>query len=63
MTGLVSPGGVHAMQTHIAELANTVSRAGVPVLVHAFTDGRDVPPNDASKIYRRFSGRHYDERY
>ena len=45
--GLVSPGGVHAMQTHIAELANVVSRAGVPVFVHAFTDGRDVPPNDA----------------
>jgi 2,3-bisphosphoglycerate-independent phosphoglycerate mutase len=52
--GLVSPGGVHAMQSHVAELANTVSRAGVPVLVHAFTDGRDVPPNDAGRTMVEF---------
>lgn len=47
LMGLVSPGGVHAMQSHVAELANIVHRAGVPVNVHAFTDGRDVAPCDA----------------
>jgi 2,3-bisphosphoglycerate-independent phosphoglycerate mutase len=52
--GLVSPGGVHAMQTHIASMSNTVSRAGVPVVIHAFTDGRDVPPNDAGKSVPEF---------
>eukprot|EP00937_MAST-01D_sp_MAST-1D-sp2_P005169 g5169.t1 len=52
--GLVSPGGVHAMQSHIAELANCVHRAGVPVVVHAFTDGRDVPPRDAAKTMPDF---------
>jgi 2,3-bisphosphoglycerate-independent phosphoglycerate mutase len=47
LLGLVSPGGVHAMQDHVAALANAVAAAGVPVVVHAFTDGRDVPPSDA----------------
>eukprot|EP00939_MAST-03C_sp_MAST-3C-sp1_P004013 g4013.t1 len=47
LLGLVSPGGVHSTQNHVAHLANAVHRAGVPVLVHAFTDGRDVPPCDA----------------
>lgn len=45
--GLVSPGGVHSMQAHMVALANTVQEAGVQVCVHAFTDGRDVPPKDA----------------
>ena len=45
--GLVSPGGVHAMHDHIAAVANAVNAAGVPVVIHAFTDGRDVPPRDA----------------
>lgn len=47
LMGLVSPGGVHAMQAHITSLANTVNAAGVPVVIHAFTDGRDVPPQSA----------------
>jgi 2,3-bisphosphoglycerate-independent phosphoglycerate mutase len=46
LMGLVSPGGVHAMQNHISALANAVNAAGVPVVIHAFTDGRDVPPSD-----------------
>lgn len=45
--GLLSPGGVHAHQAHMAALARTVRRAGVPVLVHGFLDGRDVPPQSA----------------
>ena len=47
LMGLVSPGGVHAHQDHIATLARIVSEAGVPVAVHAFLDGRDVPPRSA----------------
>ncbi len=47
LMGLVSPGGVHAMQDHMVALANVVSKAGVPVKVHCFMDGRDVPPSDA----------------
>ena len=54
--GLVSPGGVHSMQSQIATLANIVADAGVPVVVHAFTDGRDVPPSDAISTMPEFVG-------
>ncbi len=47
LAGLASPGGVHAHQRHIAEAARVIAGAGVPVLVHAFTDGRDVAPKSA----------------
>src|SRR5260221_3666679 len=45
--GLMSPGGVHSHQDHIAALVRIVSGAGVPVFVHAFLDGRDTPPKSA----------------
>ena len=45
--GLASPGGVHAHQDHMVALARAVAGAGVPVMIHAFTDGRDVPPQSA----------------
>ena len=47
LMGLVSPGGVHAHQDHAAALAHLLRDAGVPVAVHAFTDGRDTPPQSA----------------
>lgn len=47
LMGLLSPGGVHAHQDHIAALASTLAQEGLEVVVHAFTDGRDVPPNSA----------------
>lgn len=47
LMGLASPGGVHAHQDHIVALAREVTKAGVPVAVHAFLDGRDVPPKSA----------------
>jgi len=47
LIGLVSPGGVHAHQDHIAALAKIVSVAGVPVQIHAITDGRDTAPQSA----------------
>jgi 2,3-bisphosphoglycerate-independent phosphoglycerate mutase len=48
LMGLASPGGVHAHQRHMAALANRVAAAGVPVVIHAFTDGRDVGPTTAA---------------
>ncbi len=48
LAGLASPGGVHAHQRHIAAVAEVIAAAGVPVAVHAFLDGRDVPPQSAS---------------
>ena len=47
LMGLVSPGGVHSHQDHAAGLAHHLVKAGVPVAVHAFTDGRDTPPQSA----------------
>jgi 2,3-bisphosphoglycerate-independent phosphoglycerate mutase len=44
LLGLVSPGGVHSHQDHAAALAAMLSDGGIPVVVHAFTDGRDTPP-------------------
>jgi 2,3-bisphosphoglycerate-independent phosphoglycerate mutase len=52
--GLLSEGGVHSHQSHIAGLARTVSEAGIPVIIHALTDGRDVPPQAASGEMARF---------
>src|SRR5690606_13411868 len=43
LMGLMSPGGVHSHQNHIAGLARIVAGAGVPVVVHAYLDGRDTP--------------------
>ena len=51
--GLVSPGGVHSHQDHAAALARIVAGAGVKVVVHAFTDGRDTPPQSAGEDIRR----------
>ncbi len=45
--GLLSDGGVHAHVDHMAALANIIAAAGVPVAVHAFTDGRDTAPQSA----------------
>ena len=47
LAGLASPGGVHAHQRHIAAAAQAIAAEGVPVIVHAFLDGRDVPPKSA----------------
>ena len=51
--GLVSPGGVHSHQDHAAALARIMAQAGVPCAVHAFTDGRDTPPQSAGEDLRR----------
>ena len=52
LMGLVSPGGVHSHQAHAAALARALSEAGVPVAIHAFTDGRDTPPKAAPEYLR-----------
>jgi len=54
LLGLVSEGGVHSHQSHVAGLAKSVGEAGVPVVVHALTDGRDVPPQAAAGEIARF---------
>jgi 2,3-bisphosphoglycerate-independent phosphoglycerate mutase len=53
LMGLVSPGGVHSHQDHAAALATTLAAAGVPSVLHAFTDGRDTPPRSAADYLGR----------
>jgi 2,3-bisphosphoglycerate-independent phosphoglycerate mutase len=45
--GLVSPGGVHSHQKHIAAMAGLLASQGIAVHIHAFLDGRDTPPQSA----------------
>ncbi|MHC1602732.1 MAG: 2,3-bisphosphoglycerate-independent phosphoglycerate mutase [Methermicoccaceae archaeon] len=47
LLGLVSPGGVHSLHTHLYALLELAQMHGVPVMVHAFLDGRDTPPKSA----------------
>ena len=47
LLGLLSDGGVHAHQEHLFALATIIAKAGVPVAIHAFLDGRDVSPKSA----------------
>jgi 2,3-bisphosphoglycerate-independent phosphoglycerate mutase len=53
LLGLVSPGGVHSHQDHAVALAKILSAAGIRTLVHAFTDGRDTPPQSAGDDLKR----------
>ena len=55
LLGLMSPGGVHSSQRHLAALARAVAAGGVAVAVHAFLDGRDVPPGSAGEYLDRFN--------
>jgi 2,3-bisphosphoglycerate-independent phosphoglycerate mutase len=55
LMGLVSPGGVHSHQDHAAALAKILVSAGVPTVLHAFTDGRDTSPQAASDYVRRLA--------
>src|SRR5438445_254020 len=51
LMGLVSTGGVHADLKHIQALADLARREDVAnVVVHAFLDGRDMPPRSALEL-------------
>ncbi len=47
LMGLVSDGGVHGHLNHIVAASKAIAEAGVPVALHAITDGRDVAPKSA----------------
>lgn len=51
--GLLSDGGVHSHNTHLYALLRLAKDAGLKaVFVHAFFDGRDVPPDSALQYTR-----------
>ncbi|MGN0677119.1 MAG: 2,3-bisphosphoglycerate-independent phosphoglycerate mutase, partial [Ruminococcus sp.] len=50
LMGLLSPGGVHSHMEHLYGLLEMAKKNGIEkVYVHAFLDGRDVPPSSASE--------------
>ena len=49
LMGLLSDGGVHSHNTHLYALLQLAKQEGIEkVYVHAFLDGRDVPPSSAA---------------
>lgn len=54
LLGLVSPGGVHAHQRHEVALAKILSTAGIPVIAHVWTDGRDTPPESGLEFVSHY---------
>ena len=54
LVGLFSVGGVHAHSAHSAALAGLFHEAGIEVVLHAITDGRDTLPKSAHSEWQRF---------
>ncbi|MFZ7101291.1 MAG: 2,3-bisphosphoglycerate-independent phosphoglycerate mutase [Peptococcaceae bacterium] len=50
LMGLLSDGGVHSHIEHLMSLLDMAKEKGLPeVYIHAFLDGRDVPPDNAQE--------------
>ncbi len=50
LLGVVSDGGVHGHLNHVLAAARALTALGVPVWLHAITDGRDVAPSSAAEF-------------
>ncbi|WP_017998732.1 2,3-bisphosphoglycerate-independent phosphoglycerate mutase [Paracoccus sp. N5] len=56
LMGIISDGGVHGHIHHVVAAARALTEKGVPVVVHAVTDGRDVPPKSALGFLTELQG-------
>ncbi len=52
LMGVVSDGGVHGHINHIIAASKAITDAGIPVAIHAITDGRDVAPSSAADFMK-----------
>jgi 2,3-bisphosphoglycerate-independent phosphoglycerate mutase len=57
LMGVVSDGGVHGHLDHIVAAAQAITGEGVPVAIHAITDGRDVAPTSGAEFIAALSER------
>lgn len=58
LLGLVGPGGVHAVDSHLLALCEMANSHGLPkISIHAFLDGRDTPPRSARDYLTEMTGR------
>jgi 2,3-bisphosphoglycerate-independent phosphoglycerate mutase len=48
LMGVISDGGVHGHIEHVLAAVQAIAGAGVPVALHAVTDGRDVAPSSGA---------------
>lgn len=53
--GLVSDGGVHGHVVHIQAALKALVDRGVPVVLHAITDGRDVAPKSGAAFLKELT--------
>lgn len=54
LIGILSDGGIHSNLGHLEAIFKLAKEQGVKeVYVHAFTDGRDTPPQSAEKYFKR----------
>ena len=56
LMGVASNGGVHGHIAHLIGAARLIADAGAPVVVHAITDGRDVPPSSGLGFVTELAG-------
>ena len=50
LMGLIGPGGVHSHSDHLYSIIKAAKKVGIKkVAIHAFTDGRDTPPQSAAE--------------
>ena len=50
LMGVVSDGGVHGHLNHVLAACRAITALGIPVALHAITDGRDVAPSSAGEF-------------
>lgn len=52
LLGLISDGGVHGHLNHMLVAAKMLANLNIPIVIHAFTDGRDVDPTSAKTFFQ-----------
>ena len=57
LMGVVSDGGVHGHIAHVLAAVEAIVAVGVPVVLHAITDGRDVAPDSAKGFVEELVGK------
>ena len=55
LMGVISDGGVHGHISHVVAACRAITAQGVPVVLHAITDGRDVSPSSARDYMAQLS--------
>jgi len=53
LMGVISDGGVHGHILHVLAACRALAAHGIPVVLHAITDGRDVAPSSAQAFMRQ----------